>query len=184
MENKKYLEKLPFWNELTIEEKSELNSFTIIKQYKKGDIIYNENDKCLGLVMIISGKSRIYIMSEEGREITLFRLKEMDYCILTASCIISEINLETFMMAENDCKILIINNVFFNKLINKNIHVKCLMYELITERLSTVIWVMQQILFNKLDRRLALFLVNESEKSKSNEIKMTQIGRASCRERV
>lgn len=174
MKNKKYLEQLPFWNKLTLEEKSELDRFTIIKQYKKGEIIYSENDKCLGSVMMISGKSRIYIMSEEGREITLFSLKEMDCCVLSASCIIREITFETYMMAESDCEILIINYAFFNELINKNIYVKCFVYELLTERLSTVMWVMQQILFYKLDRRLALFLVNEYEKSKSNEIKMTQ----------
>lgn len=174
MENKKYLEQLPFWDKLTLEEKSQLNRFTSLKQYKKGEIIYSENDKCLGSVMMISGKSRVYIMSEEGREITLFNLKEMDCCVLSASCIITEITFETYMMAESDCKILIVNYSFFNELIKKNIYVKCFVYELLTERLSTVMWVMQQILFHKLDQRLALFLVNECKKSKSNEIKMTQ----------
>lgn len=174
MDNKKYLEQLPFWNKLTSEEKSQLNSFTIIKQYKKGDIIYSDNDICLGAVMIVGGTSRVYIMSEEGREITLFRLKERDCCVLSASCVISEITFDTYMMAESDCDILIVNYSFFNKLINTNIYVKCFVYELLTERLSTVMWVMQQILFNKLDRRLALFLADECEKSKSNEIKMTQ----------
>ncbi|MDE6470306.1 MAG: Crp/Fnr family transcriptional regulator [Eubacterium sp.] len=124
--------------------------------------------------MIVGGTSRVYIMSEEGREITLFRLKERDCCVLSASCVISEITFDTYMMAESDCDILIVNYSFFNKLINTNIYVKCFVYELLTERLSTVMWVMQQILFNKLDRRLALFLADECEKSKSNEIKMTQ----------
>ncbi len=174
MENEKYLEQLPFWNNLTSKEQDALNRFTAIKQYKKGEIIYSENDKCLGMVMLIGGESRIYIMSEEGREITLFRLKEMDCCVLSASCIITEITFDTYMVAESDCSILIVNYSLFNELINKNIYVKCFVYELLTERLSTVMWVMQQILFNKLDRRLALFLVNECEKSKSNEIKMTQ----------
>lgn len=174
MENKKYLEQLPFWDKLTPEEKNKLNKFTTIRQYKKGDIIYSESDKCLGAVMIISGKSRIYIMSEEGREVTLFSLKEMDCCVLSASCIINEITFETYMMAQSDCQILIINHIFLNELINKNIYVKCFIYELLTERLSTVMWVMQQILFNKLDKRLALFLINECEKLESNEIKMTQ----------
>lgn len=170
----KYVEKLPFWDKLTLEEKNELNRFTTIKQYKKGDMIYSENDKCLGAVMVISGKSRIYIMSEEGREITLFRINEMECCVLSASCIISQITFDTYMMAETDCSILVISYSFFNRLINENIYVKCFMYELLTERLSTIMWVMQQILFNKLDRRLALFLINECEKSKTNEIKMTQ----------
>lgn len=174
MENKKHLEQLPFWKKLTLEEKNQLNRFTTIKKYKKGDMIYSENDQCLGAVMIISGKSRVYIMSEEGREITLFRLKEKECCALSASCIISEITFETYMMAESDCEILIINSNFFKELLNKNIYVKCFIYELLTERLSTVVWVMQQIVFNKLDRRLAVFLVNECERLKSNEIKMTQ----------
>lgn len=174
MENKEYLEQLPFWKNLTLEEKKQLNRFTAIKHYKKGDMIYSENNECLGAVMIISGKSRIYIMSDEGREITLFKLKEMECCVLSASCIISKITFETYMMAESDCKILIINYTFFKELINKNIYVKCFVYELLTQRLSTVMLVMQPILFDKLDKRLALFLINECKKLENNEIRMTQ----------
>ena len=174
MENKEYLEQLPFWKNLTLEEKKQLNRFTAIKYYKKGDMIYSENNECLGAVMIISGKSRIYIMSDEGREITLFRLKEMESCVLSASCIISKITFETYMMAESDCKILIVNYTFFKELINKNIYVKCFIYELLTQRLSTIMCVMQPIVFDKLDKRLALFLINECKKLKNNEIRMTQ----------
>lgn len=168
------LEKLPFWEKLTIEEKSEVKKYAKLKEYKKGSLIHSENSDCLGMIMIVTGEVRTYIMSDEGREVNLFKIKEDECCVLSASCLINQITFETYMVAEKDCNILIISDSLFNKLINNNIYVRCFTYELLSEKFSIVMWIMQQILFNKFDRRLANFLVNECKKTDSNEIKMSQ----------
>ena len=173
-DKEKIIHNIPFFSNLNQEEKEKIKECMLIKEFKKGDLIQRGENDCLGLIMLISGEIRTYIMSEEGREITLFRLKRDDCCMLSNSCKIKEITFSTYMIAEKKCSLCIINSNLFDNLCNKNIYIKCFMYELLTKRFSTVMWVMQQILFNKFDKRLAQFLVNKSIETNSNNIKMTQ----------
>lgn len=169
-----YLSKLEFWNKLKVKEQEELIKNSVIKEYKKGSIIHSENNECLGMMVITQGQIRTCIVSEEGREITLFKLSENDVCVLSADCVIKQITFDTLMIAETDCKILLINVIYFNQLINQNIYARCYTYELISEKFSNVMWVMKEILFDKFDKRLASFLIKETQKNNNLKIKVTQ----------
>ena len=125
------------------------------------------------MFFVLSGEIRTYLFSEEGREVTLFRLYSSDLCVLSASCVISQITFETQMIAQQNTKVLIIPVDVIVALREKNIHFRCFLYELATKRFSDVMWAMQQILFKGLDRRLAGFLLAEAEHTDSNVIHMT-----------
>ena len=60
------------------------------------------------MFLIISGEIRTYLLSEEGREITLFLLYPNDICVLSASCVISQITFDTFMTAKQEAEVLIV----------------------------------------------------------------------------
>lgn len=186
MEN--ILNKLPFWTSLTEQEKEILRKSAVIRRYKKGSFIHSSDRDCLGMLFIISGEIRTYILSDEGREITLFRLYPNDLCVLSASCVISQISFDTQMTARQDTEVLIIPPNITALLKEQNISVRCFLYEQATERFSEVMWAMQQILFKGLDQRLAAFLVEECERTNSNTVRMTheQIARniSSAREAV
>ncbi|NLD19593.1 MAG: Crp/Fnr family transcriptional regulator [Clostridiales bacterium] len=169
----RYLEKLPYWEHLNDEERLMVGENSVLTHYDKGTYIHGGSNDCLGMILVISGEVRTYLMSEEGREITLFRLYEADPCVLSASCVITEITFDTHMVAERDCDILVVNTGAFAALTEKNIYVKCFMYELATERFSAVMWSMQQILFMGMDRRLATFLIGELDRTGIPEIRMT-----------
>lgn len=186
MEN--ILNKLPFWTSLTEQEKEILRKSAVIRRYEKGSFIHSSDRDCLGMLFIISGEIRTYILSDEGREITLFRLYPNDLCVLSASCVISQISFDTQMTARQDTEVLIIPPNITALLKEQNISVRCFLYEQATKRFSEVIWAMQQILFKGLDQRLAAFLVEECERTNSNAVRMTheQIARSisSAREAV
>ncbi len=186
MEN--ILNKLPFWTSLTEQEKEILRKSTVIRRYEKGSFIHSSDRDCLGMLFILSGEIRTYILSDEGREITLFRLYPNDLCVLSASCVISQISFDTQMTARQDTEVLIIPPNITALLKEQNISVRCFLYEQATERFSEVMWAMQQILFKGLDQRLAAFLVEECERTNSNTVRMTheQIARniSSAREAV
>lgn len=167
------LQKLPYYAHLTQEQKQMISDRWQIQTYKKGEIIHGCAEECLGQILMLKGSARTYILSEEGREITLFVLRPDDTCVLSASCVISQITFETQMVAEEDCEMLVLNSGVFFKLTEENIYVKCYMYELLTKRFSSVMWVMQEILFKGFDRRLAGFLIGEYERTGNPEIKMT-----------
>lgn len=168
-----FLFMLPYWDKLTPQEKDIVLQNAVIRKYNSGSHIHSCDRQCLGMIYILSGCVRTYILSEEGREITLFRFRENDSCVLSSSCVISQITFETNMDAETDCEILIVNASVFGKLKENNIYVRCYMYEALSERFSSAMWTMQQILFEKLDKRLASFLIDEYERTDSQEIPMT-----------
>lgn len=174
MEDKsKIIKGLPFWDHLTESEKEQAIMGSEIIQYKKGQMIFSATEECLGTIYLIEGSIRTYIVSEEGREISLFKLKLGEVCVLSASCAISQIDFETEMVAETDCKVLVIGVNTYSNLMKNNLHVENYTNSLIAERFSTVMWVMQQIIFYGIDKRLATFLLNTADDRGSDLIKMT-----------
>lgn len=167
------LERLPFWKLLTDSEKELVQQNAVVRLYKKGTRVYSSERECLGMLFVMQGEMRTYLLSEEGREVTLFRIYPNDLCVLSASCVISQISFDTQMSAQKDTEALIIppNIVLFLK--EKNLSVRCFLYELATKRFSDVMWAMQQILFKRLDQRLALFLMQESQRLGTDTIHMT-----------
>lgn len=171
--NEKFLEKLPYFEHLTENQKLLINTHWKKKVCKKGEIIHGGMNACLGQILILNGSVKTYILSEEGREITLFVLRSGDTCVLSSSCVISQITFETQMSAETDTELLVLSSDIMSSLAEDNIYVKCYIYELLTKRFSSVMWVMQEILFKGFDRRLAAFLINEYERTGSKQIMMT-----------
>lgn len=164
---------LPFWKDLTEEEREAAARGSMMRKYEKGTDIHGFSDACLGLVYVIRGSIRVYITSEEGREVTLFHLGKCEYCVFSSACVIGGVDLEIQMVAEDDVELAAIHAGTVSRIMESNIHFKCFVYELAASRYSTVVWVMQQILFDHFDSRLARLLVSEYEKSGSKTIRMT-----------
>ena len=167
------LERLPFWKLLTDSEKELVQQNAVIRLYKKGTRMYSSERECLGMLFVMQGEMRTYLLSEEGREVTLFRIYPNDLCVLSASCVISQISFDTQMSAQKDTEALMIPPNIMLLLKEKNLSVRCFLYELATKRFSDVMWAMQQILFKRLDQRLALFLMQESQRLGTDTIHMT-----------
>lgn len=174
METDEAVGKLPYWGKLSESEREALSRNAVIRAYKKGAFLKGPDESCLGMIHILSGSVRALIISEEGREVTLFRLGPGDSCILSASCVLTQVSFETEMVATEATQILVVNAGFYSKLMEENIFVRCFSYELATERASSVIWTLQQIIFFKFDQRLARFLLSACEKSGKSEITMTK----------
>ncbi len=168
------LKTLPYWDDLTEEEKEQVAKQAVILHFKKGDVLYGPDVECVGQIHILKGRARAYILSDEGREITLFRVEEGDNCILSASCVLAYITFDSFMVADRDTDLVSVPVKLFGDLCENNIHVRCFTYELATRRFSQVVYSMQDILFARLDRRLAAWLLQEHEKTGSLSIRITQ----------
>ena len=166
-------EKLPFWDKLSKEEREYVNSVSFLRRFEKDGFIHGSGNDCLGMFLVISGEIRTYLLSEEGREITLFRLYPNDICVLSASCVISQITFDTFMTAKQETEVLIVPANAIALLKERNINIKCFLYELAVKRFSDVMWSMQQIMFKSLDKRLAEFLLAEAERTGSDTMRMT-----------
>lgn len=178
----------PFWKRLSADEKDVLISTSSIQTYKQGNFIYSLDGDCLGIFRVLEGQMRVYIQSEEGREITLFLLSAGELCTLSSSCLIKEITFDIQIQAEADSKILITSACAFHSIMNNNIYVENYIYKRTTQHFSEVMWVLTQILFSSFDKRLATYLLEESNRIGSDTIQTTheQIARklSSAREVV
>ena len=173
MEKERALALLPYWERLSGEQKQYIAAHARMRRCAKGEAVHGYGEACLGTVLILQGTFRVFLLSEEGREITLFRLGAGEPCVLSASCVIRQITFDTHMVAESEGELLVVGSAAFDRVAEENIYVKCFLYETATRRFSDVMWAMQQILFLKMDRRLALFLLGEYERTGSAEIRMT-----------
>ncbi len=168
-----FIKHFTFWENLSQSEKELLCDNTAVGNYPKGVILHGGNDDCLGIILLKKGQLRTYMLSDEGREITLYRLFPGDTCILSASCVLDAITFDVFVSAEEDSEILMINSSVFHQLAAQNIYVETFGYRLATTRFSDVMWAMQQILFMGIDKRLAIFLIDELAKNNGDIIKLT-----------
>ncbi|PKM63202.1 MAG: Crp/Fnr family transcriptional regulator [Firmicutes bacterium HGW-Firmicutes-21] len=162
-----------FWNYLTDSERDLVERYARTVRFSKGENIHNGGNECIGMLLVKSGTLRTYMLSEEGREITLYRNYEGDVSILSASCVLESITFEVFIDSEEDSEVLIINASAFAQLMNSNVYVECYAYRQAASSFSNVMWALQQILFMSFDRRLALFLYEELKKTGGNTVFLT-----------
>lgn len=166
--------RLDFWDKLSESEINLLENNIANVSYNKGFNLHSTDSECLGVLLIKNGGLCVYILSEDGREITLYRLSPGDVCVLSASCIINSITFDVHIDAESDTDAYLINIDTFSKLSNQNVYVENFAYKNTNERFSDVMWAMEQILFMSFDKRLAIFLLDEITKTNSNELHLTQ----------
>lgn len=168
-----YLKKLfAFWNNLSDEDRKAICENSKEVTYKKGTNIH-DGEECTGVILVKTGSLRLYMMSEEGKEITLYRLFPGDICMLSASCVIQSITFDVAVDAEEDSECILISGSVFARLSERIPEIKIFALETAISRFSDVMWVMQQILFMSFDRRLAIFLLDESSKNGTDTIKLT-----------
>lgn len=162
----------PFWEELSNAEREGLCASSRSVSFAKGDLVH-EGGTCAGLTIVRRGSIRVSLLSEEGREITLYRLGEDDFCLLSASCVIEAVTFDVQFVAEEACDAVILDAGAFSRVVQEHPKAEIFALNKTVERFSDVMWVMQQILFLSLDRRLATFLIDERVKTHSDELSLT-----------
>ncbi|MCI9336152.1 MAG: Crp/Fnr family transcriptional regulator [Lachnospiraceae bacterium] len=167
-----YSEMFPFWEKISQADRAYICGNSESVTYPKGKNIHNGSE-CSGVILVRSGCLRLYIMSEEGKDITLYRLQRGDICMLSASCVLDAITFDVFVDAEEDSQCCVVSGPAFAAVSQRNPDIRIFALETAVSRFSDVMWVMQQILFMSMDRRLAIFLLDESARIDSDTIALT-----------
>lgn len=162
----------PIWNKLTAQQQALLNQSVSFRRVRKGEIIHSGDD-CAGLYLIKSGQLRSYILSDEGREITIYRLFERDICLFSASCMIQSIQFEITIEAEKDTDLWLIPVYVYKSIMAQSAPVANFTNELMASRFSEVMWLIEQVLWKSMDKRIAAFLLEESTIEQSSILKTT-----------
>ena len=166
-------ELFPIWDTLNTVQKDRILGGLVTRQVKQGTILHNGSMDCTGLFLIQSGQLRAYILSDEGREITIYRLFDRDICLFSASCIMRSIQFDVAIEAEKDTRMFVIPAEIYKGIMEESASVANYTNELMASRFSDVMWLMEQIMWKSLDKRVAAFLLEESSIEDSTELKIT-----------
>ena len=168
-----YLTYLPVFDKLTKSQQDTLTSSAFVRKFSKGDLLHNGSQNCTGLILILSGQIRAFTISDDGREITMYRLFERDICLFSASCIMNSIQFDITVTAEKETKVLVIPSEVYKSIMDVSAPLANYTNEVMASRFSDVMWLIDQIMWKTFDKRLANFLLNEATIEGTNTLKIT-----------
>ena len=168
-----YADYFPVWDKLTREQQERISDNIEFRKVKKGTHIHDSSAECLGLVLMRTGQLRAYILSEDGREITIGRIFDYDVSLLSASCVMPDLQMNIMIEAEKDSEFWSIPACLFKNLVDESLAVSNYSRNLLSSNFSELMWLMEQIMWKSFDRRLAAFLLEESRLEDSMQLKIT-----------
>ena len=163
----------PIWNKLTAEHQQRLRSVIDLQKIPAGTVVHDGSPECKGMVLVKSGQLRAYLLSDEGREVTICRFFEMDICLFSASCVMPNMMFDVFIEAEKDTEIWVIPACLYQNLMDESLAIANYSHNLITNHFSELMWLMEQIMWKSFDKRLAAFLLEESAVEDTDSLKIT-----------
>ena len=163
----------PVWDAITPAQQELLRRSAILRTAKKGEVVHRGTMDCLGLLLICSGQMRVYFTSDDGREITMFRLFEHDVCLFSAACTMRSIQFDTTVEVEKDSQFWIVPPATFKQLMNESLPVSNYINEVISSYFTEAMWLIEQIMWKSFDKRLAGFLLEESSLEGEPVLKIT-----------
>ena len=163
----------PVFSKLTPQQQQMVLDFTAVRTVPAGTVVHNGAVECTGFLLVRSGQLRAYTLSEEGREVTIYRLFDHDCCLFSAACIMSSLQFEVIIETEKDSEIFISPPSVYQKLMNESLPVSKFTNDLMATRFSDVMWLMEQIMWKSFDKRLASFLLEEARLDGTHSLKVT-----------
>ena len=163
----------PIWEKLTADQQRRIRDSLAFRQIKKGTVLHNGGADCAGLLVVRSGRLRAYILSDEGREVTVYRLFDRDICLFSASCILRSAQFDVTIEAERDTDLWVIPPEVYRSVMEQSAPLANYTNEIMASRFSEVMWLVEQILWKSMDRRVAAFLLEESAIEGGDQLSIT-----------
>lgn len=166
-------EYFPIWDKLTPDQQERISSISEFRKFKSGTVLHDGSPECMGMLLVKSGQLRAYLLSDEGREVTICRFFEMDICLFSASCVMPNMQFEVFIEAEKDTELWVIPACLYQNLMDESLVLSNYSHGLVMGHFSEVMWLMEQIMWKSFDKRLATFLLEETAVEGSDTLKLT-----------
>ena len=171
--NMQLKEYFPIWNQLTAQQQELISGHAYLRNAAKGTVVHNGELECTGLLLVRSGQFRAYILSDEGREITIYRLFERDVCLFSAACMMNSIQFSITVEAEKDAEFWVVSPDAYKKVMNESAALANYTNEIMAARFSEVMWLMEQVMWKSMDKRVADFLLEEMSIEGTARLKIT-----------
>lgn len=131
----------------------------VVKRLPAGQYVCHEGDNCGFLPLLLSGRARVHKVAESGRELTLYRIEPGESCVLTASCIMSDIPFPALAITETEVEALLVPATAVRAWMGESAAWRHYMFQLVAHRLADVIAVVEEVAFRRMDARVAALLL-------------------------
>lgn len=163
----------PVWDRLSRSQQDRILGSLACRQVEKGTVLHNGSTDCVGLLLVESGRLRAYILSDEGREVTVYRLLDRDVCLFSASCMLRSVQFDIAIEAETDARLWVIPAEVYREIMEESAPLANYTNEIMAARFSEVMWLVEQIMWKSMDKRVAAFLLEEAAMEDSHRLKLT-----------
>ncbi len=154
------MDHFPELGRLSQESKRILEEGLHIVTAPSGTVMFAEGSECRGYVMLLEGTVRVQKSSEDGREITLYRVEAGESCIMTTTCLISDDQYGAEGIAETEITLAVVPPATFNRLLAQSEKFRNFVFEVYAKRMSMLMMLVEEVVFKKLDKRLAQLLLD------------------------
>jgi CRP/FNR family transcriptional regulator len=169
-----YRSNLPFWEYLAESDQESIVDNTKILFFRAGAIIHNGADKeCPGVYVVKKGRTRVYISSPDGRELTIHHVLDNEIHAFGFDCVLDRIIYSVSMETETDCEIVLISKYVLQRLYDTNAAVKNSVTQSLAVRLHLILNLLETIAFSSVGNRLANLLIAQRKLADSPVIKIT-----------
>ena len=156
----------PVWDRLSADQQRRILDNLVFREIKKGTVVHNGSADCTGLLLVQSGQLRAYILSDEGREITIYRLFDRDICLFSASCMLRSAQFDI-------TGLWVIPAEVYRSIMEQSAPLSNYTNEVMAARFSEVMWLVEQVMWKSMDKRVAAFLVEEAAIEKTDRLSIT-----------
>ena len=163
----------PVWDRLTPEQRDQLAASAVPRSVSGGTRLHSGASDCVGLLLVRAGRLRAFILSDEGREITLYRLFPGAICLFSGSCVFSQLRFDLHVEAEEDTLLWVVPPAVYRQLTEQSAPLSNFTTDLLSARFADVMWLLDQVLFRRFDSRLAAFLLEERAVQGSDTLPLT-----------
>lgn len=162
----KLKESYSFLGSLNPAEEDAIRQYSMLKKLPAGQTVFLEGDTCSFFAFLLSGRVRVFKSGETGREITLYRFKKGEGCILTASCILSKTRFPAQAVVEEETETVLVPNELLREYVKGYESWREYFFNLLSERLGEVMEIIDEVVFRKMDSRIAeLLLLRPAERA-------------------
>lgn len=154
---------MPFLRNADQEFVNEFQRSAFLAHIPAGQDVFLEGDRVEAIALLLSGGVRVYKIGETGREITLYRFGNGSSCILTANAILSRNTFPAIATVEQDAEAVMIPAEVFRDWVKKYDLWRDFVFDLLSQRLSAVMAIVDEVVFQRMDRRVAKFLAKKGQ---------------------
>jgi CRP/FNR family transcriptional regulator, anaerobic regulatory protein len=147
---------LPSWIQAQLTQEAEY--LTILRN----QILFDSNNPCSSYPLLLSGSLRVVSISDQGRELLLYRVLPGELCIISSSCMLGQSSYPATGISETDLSLVGIPSTLFKELLTYEIF-RIFIFSTFSERMSELMQLVEAVAFLRLDQRLAALLLTKGQ---------------------